>query len=697
MTFPVELTTLRQWLVWRYEPNGDSKPRKVPYYVSGSRRQGKQGSDDDRAALTDYATAAESLTGYDGLGFAFLPGDGLVGIDLDDITESADRAERAQRIIDACRSYTEHSPSGNGVHIICRGETETFKSNLLGIEVFSGRQFFTMTGQPYGEPQPLAEVSSDTFAKLKCTVRQRAHDDTAPRTIASMPSTGDKIHDALAYLSPDCGYDEWLRVGMALHSELGGGGLGVWDMWSARSAKYPGNKDVESRWRSFRPGGGITIATLYGMAKQAGWQPPKRDRPAPAPMREPVTHDHPAAVAAPTYDLLPDCNDKGKPLATIENVAEICRRLGVVVRYNVISKEEEVLIPGQAFSTDNGQNASFAWLMSYCARFGMPTDKLGDFLTYLAERNQYNPVAEWVLSSPWDGVSRLPLFYETIRTTGPENLKNTMMRRWLLSAIAAAFEPAGVSAGGVLVLQGAQYLGKTKWFKSLVPDHMGLTQDGMTLRPDDRDSVKQAVSFWLVELGELDATFRKADIAALKAFITRKNDVLRRAYARKESHYARRTVFFASVNAQEFLADPTGNRRYWTIPCSGINHSHTIDMQQLWAEVHALYQSGESWYLEADEVASLNEHNEQFQHVDPIEQRIQTGLNWEEAQTLWRWVTVTELLIELGVERPTKADATQAGSTLSKHGVQRKVTKGKQMIRVPGCNLGSTLIHKNRA
>jgi len=422
------------------------------------------------------------------------------------------------------------------------------------------------------------------------------------------------------------------------------------------------------------------------------------DRKPAAPVKSNAAVSQPVqSVAVPMYDLLPDCNDKGKPLATIENVAEICRRLGVVVRYNVISKEEEVLIPGQAFSTDNGQNASFAWLMSYCARFGMPTDKLGDFLTYLAERNQYNPVAEWVLSSPWDGVSRLHLFYDTIRTAGPENLKNTMMRRWLLSAIAAAFEPAGVSAGGVLVLQGAQYLGKTKWFKSLVPDHMGLTQDGMTLRPDDRDSVKQAVSFWLVELGELDATFRKADIAALKAFITRKNDVLRRAYARKESHYARRTVFFASVNAQEFLADPTGNRRYWTIPCCGIDHSHTIDMQQLWAEVHALYQSGESWYLEADEVASLNEHNEQFQHVDPIEQRIQTGLDWDEPSTIWRWVTVTELLIELGVERPTKADATQAGSTLSKHGVQRKVTKGKQMIRVPGCNIGSTLIHPKRS
>lgn len=300
MSFPHELTSLRQWLVWRYEPNGDRKPRKVPYYVNGSRRTGKQGSDDDRANLTDYQTAADSLHGYDGLGFAFLPGDGLVGIDLDGITESAERATRAQRIIDACQSYTEHSPSGNGVHIICRGDTETFKSNLLGIEVFSGRQFFTMTGQPYGDPVPLAEVSTDTFAKLKRTVRQRAHDDTGPAPVAPpTQSTGDKIHDALAYLSPDLGYDDWLRVGMALHAELGDGGLTVWDMWSARSQKYPGNREVASHWRSFRPGGGITIATLYGMAKQAGWQPPKRERPATA---APTAHAATQADGPATID-----------------------------------------------------------------------------------------------------------------------------------------------------------------------------------------------------------------------------------------------------------------------------------------------------------------------------------------------------------------------------------------------------------
>ena len=60
---PAALRACRQWLVWQFEQKpGDKKPRKVPYYISGKRRAGVQGSDEDRAALAEFAavcTAAE--------------------------------------------------------------------------------------------------------------------------------------------------------------------------------------------------------------------------------------------------------------------------------------------------------------------------------------------------------------------------------------------------------------------------------------------------------------------------------------------------------------------------------------------------------------------------------------------------------------------------------------------------------------
>lgn len=393
------------------------------------------------------------------------------------------------------------------------------------------------------------------------------------------------------------------------------------------------------------------------------------------------------AGAIDTYSPLPDMSPRFKPMATIENISEICKRLNVTIRYNVISKEEELLIPGESYSVDNMANASFAWLQSWCARFNMPTDKLGDFVTYLAERNLYNPVAQWVTSKPWDGVPRLQAFCDTIKAHGEEdnptilNMKRTLMKRWMISAIAAAFQPNGVSAHGVLVLQGDQYVGKTKWFKSLVPEHLGLTQDGMMLRPDDKDSVKQAVSFWLVELGELDATFRKSDIAALKAFLTRKNDVLRRAYARKESHFARRTVFFASVNPQQFLHDPTGNRRYWTISAREIDHSHSLDMQQVWAEVLTMFEAGETYFLLPEEMDALNHSNEEFTVIDPILERLQKTYNWQSDKTHWEWKSATEILIEVGMDKPTQSDCTKAAGYIRQlnGGMARRSAKGRFM------------------
>ena len=143
--FPSELTSRQQWLVWRFEKkDGDKKPRKVPYYVNGSKRFGKQGDTEDRAKLAAYDDAkAAAEYGFDGLGFAFLPGDGLIGIDIDSNADT----ELAHKIIAGCNSYAETSPSGNGWHIFVKGETKTFKSNDVGIEVFCGSQFFTMRQQ----------------------------------------------------------------------------------------------------------------------------------------------------------------------------------------------------------------------------------------------------------------------------------------------------------------------------------------------------------------------------------------------------------------------------------------------------------------------------------------------------------------------------------------------------------------------
>lgn len=541
--------------------------------------------------------------------------------------------------------------------------------------------------------------------------RPRPADATAEPSVIDAYERAHDIETSLAQY----GYRKQGKRWLSPHSSTGLAGVVIFDgkawihhasdpLCSDESGQLVGAFDL---FRYYDHGGDMTKA-VKAAAEELGMKPRKHDPRAKPAALPTVRETQPAEVRPPQpsagtiidsdtgeivsiFDPLPDTTGKAKkPLATIENLAEICRRLEVTVRYNVISKEEEMLIPGHSFSMDNRANASLAWLTSWCKRIEFPTQQVGEYLTFMADQNLHNPVANWIESKPWDGQSRLQDLFDTIGAVGESqdasvrSVKETLMRRWLLSAVAAAFQPNGVSAHGVLVFQGAQYMGKTAWFKRLAPKELGVVQDGMMLRPDDRDSVKQVVSHWLVELGELDATFRKSDIAQLKAFLTRDKDILRRAYARKESEFARRTVFFASVNPREFLHDQTGNRRFWTIECASIDYDHGIDMQQLWAEVLHLYRNGEPWVLQGDEHASLEGHNKAFEVIDPIEELILSGLRWNEPPTAWRWRSATEIMTELGRDTCTQGEATRAAHIIrTRNGGMSRKSNGARHLLAP--------------
>lgn len=96
-------------------------------------------------------------------------------------------------------------------------------------------------------------------------------------TSTSLQTKWTDLDFALSYLDAVSSYrasdyDEWLTVGMALHS-IDDTLLDAWDKWSNQSAKYkPG--ECERKWRSFSAGGGVTLGTLAHMAKQDGWQSP---------------------------------------------------------------------------------------------------------------------------------------------------------------------------------------------------------------------------------------------------------------------------------------------------------------------------------------------------------------------------------------------------------------------------------------
>ena len=390
-----------------------------------------------------------------------------------------------------------------------------------------------------------------------------------------------------------------------------------------------------------------------------------------------------------TISPLPDMAGK-RVKATLPNFRAIMERSRTVIRYNVITKSVEIIMPDKAFLSDNRLNCAIAEIISLCAQFNMPSGSVDAYINRVADENPYNPAATWLLGTEWDGQSRLGEFLNTITVTdeGNKDLKDIYIVKWMMSAIYALTEPDGISAHGVLTFQGAQGLGKTYWFKQLVPYELGLTADGFMLDPDNKDSVYQCCAKWLVELGEVDSTFKKSDISQLKAFITRQTDILRRPYARTESTFPRRTVFFASVNATDFLHDDTGNRRFWVVPVKHINYRHGIDMQQVWREVYErLYLKGVSHVLNEQEMDMANKSNLSFTSVEPLAEMVGNELNWDAVKELWRWTTLTEVATEILYRIPTKREVSIVKATLeARDGVYKKTVRGKVLIFCPPRN-----------
>jgi len=367
----------------------------------------------------------------------------------------------------------------------------------------------------------------------------------------------------------------------------------------------------------------------------------------------------------------------GRFLNTKDNISGVLQTHGVDVRYNVIKKRMEIDIPNTKFIADMKDEASLIEIEDRCINMGIPHTKVRDYLKILAR--EYNPVKEWIDSIPWDGHSRMQGFLNSLVTHDSNQLKEMLMRKWLISCLAAAYEENGVELEGILVLQGAQGLGKTLWFKRLCDYDRGWLLEGATLNPSDKDSVKRAVSHWIVELGEIESTFKKSDIDQLKAFVTAKTDELRLPYDRAFTTYQRRTAFYASVNAREFLTDTSGNRRFWVLAVKDIDVNHGVDMQQLWAEVkETMYIKGQkNWFLSPDEREMLNESNEIYRTQSSVEDLLLEHVDFE--SEFPKAVQMTKLLRDLGIKAPRMPDFKEAARVLHDRGIEPRRSNGRKV------------------
>lgn len=307
-------------------------------------------------------------------------------------------------------------------------------------------------------------------------------------------------------------------------------------------------------------------------------------------------------------------------------------------------------------------------------RFEPHINLVHEAISAIADLNRFHPVRDYLDGLEWDGVPRVDTWLATyMEATGADAYLRAVSRKVLVALIKRVYRP-GCKFDHVLILEGNQGVGKSTALRNLVGD------DWFTdakINVQDKDAVMTLKSKWLVELGELSA-LRNADIEELKAFISRTTDRIRVPYGKRAEEFPRQCVFIGSTNKDEYLKDPTGNRRYWPVKVGACDFTAIAkDRDQLLAEARFLFECGEPLYLEKAEMneAAIKEQEARLEK-DPWEDLFDAWKDRESSKSLVQsGFAMDELFEAAGPFESWRCDmkeAKRAATILKKRGYARK-------------------------
>jgi hypothetical protein len=150
------LTTLRHWVLWRWERSKKGKWTKVPYQPNGTKAK-----NNDPETWSSYDAVLRVLEQFDGIGFCLL-NSGYAAFDIDDCRDPTTGIidPWALDLVARAGSYTEITVSGTGLRIIGLGAGPKVQRKQVatnGVSVESYRQaerYIVMTGNPLPDSPP---------------------------------------------------------------------------------------------------------------------------------------------------------------------------------------------------------------------------------------------------------------------------------------------------------------------------------------------------------------------------------------------------------------------------------------------------------------------------------------------------------------------------------------------------------------
>jgi predicted P-loop ATPase len=552
-----ELVALPNWVVWRWEQSKTGKWTKVPYQPNGNKAK-----NNDLKTWSTYGKIIIALDNgkYDGIGFCLLNGN-FAAFDIDHCRnpETGEIDPWAIKLAERAGSYAEVTVSGTGLRIIGQGIGGRIQHkfpvhNGVSVELYRNTErYIVITGKPLEPVRALTNIDvhiNDVLAELE--PKKRANG-------AGSPSDGDH-----AGQQDEDGEDklEWtIATG---DTAVGKRSDGVWYVI------------MEMLRRGYLP---RTIAEvllnkdnrisdhIYDQA-----DPPK---------------DTEKQVTNATKNITMSADEKGNVYKTQANIRVALLKLGVTLRYDEFA--DRTLLDGlKDFGpvVDDAALDRIWLLMDQRFRLQLAKELARTVILDVARLNKFHPVRDYLNAQRWDGVKRIDTWLTVYGGVEDNEYTRAVGALFLVAAVRRVRVP-GCKFDEMVVFENDEQGTERSTMLATLAVCDEWFSDDLPLNVEGKQVIEALRGRWVVEAGELSG-MRRADIAHVKALLSRQVDRARMAYGRIVSEVPRQCVIAGTTNDLEYLRDTTGNRRFWPVRCQRFDvEALKRDRAQLWAEAAA--------------------------------------------------------------------------------------------------------------
>lgn len=471
----------------------------------------------------------------------------------------------------------------------------------------------------------------------------------------------EKLISALSAISAE-DYQTWTKVGLILKL-FGDEGRELWFNWSSESVKWD-TEQGEQKWESFRPNGGLSIGTIYHLAKENGWAPDREQNPQ-------IKNE---STFLPEDYLR---TDKGAIRPLNSNMLYWILKNPEYENLQYDEFTDRVLLGSKSLA--EGFYRKLALQMELSLQIPCTEKKVLEPVRTLAETRRIHSLLDMIGQTEWDGVERGDRFFSRYYHLEDTPYHRAAARVMFLSALWRLMEP-GCQADQMVLLVGPPGIGKSYGIHELFYHDRGYVLEKIA-DLHHKDAQSNLRGKWVLEMSEMDAA-RRAEMETLLSFITRREEHFRKAYGIDEITWRRQCIIVGTSNDYELFSELDNNRRLLPLlmtPKGARLDEIREDRDQLWAEYFFRALQGEAHpYLTQEGFPDLAVARGAISHGDAFREAIEQYIEQKVE------VTTTEIAQEAlyqPLERINKGMQRRIATILRRCGFTKEIQTGKDGAR----------------